>query len=291
MRLRDRLSGETFILISATLFAVSNIIMKLAVEAVPALQVMWIRFSFAAVLLALAGWMGLFQWRVERPWILVVRGLSVTLGALCSFPAVGLTSFGNFSVLVYTNPIFGTLISRWWFGERFTFRDAGLLALTFTGIVLIMRPGWHGVNLGDVLALTSGLLFGIALAVVKEAAKTESVWLITLSFYVTASLLSGPAVFHQWQAVTVTGVALVVGLMVVGTTAQLCETAGYRKTTVAVGGTLSYWTVVLSIVLGAWVFHEPLRPSFFAGAALIVGCGVYALRGMSPPFRSPAGKD
>ena len=275
MRLLERIRGEFLILAAAVLFACTNTLMKITVTHVPPLQVVWVRFGVPAVLMLVAGGFGWIVLRPQRPRLVLARALFTSLGAVCAFTAAGLTSFGNFSVLIYINPILGTMLSSWWFGESFKPKHIVILLLTFGGVALVMQPSWHGLALGDAVALMAGVFFGIALAIVREAAKTESAWSLTFVFYSLASILCAPIALSHPRPFTPLSLVLITALILIGTTAQMLETAGYRRTSVVVGGTLSYSTVVISILLGAWLFHEPLTPSFLAGAALIVGCGIY----------------
>ncbi len=288
--LLQRVRGDVLVLSSAILFGLSSALVKIVVASIHPLQAAWVRFIIPTVILLLGAKAGWFSLRVQRVGILGARGLFAAMGVMCAFYAVSLTTFSNFAVLVQTNPIFGTLISTWYFGEPFRRRHALVLLLSFGGIYLVMLPAWQGPQLGDLLALLSGLFFGVGIALMREATKTETIGSITLSFYLFASVLSAPVAWQYAQPFTATVLALLAGVMIIGTTAQVVEIAGYRRCSVAVGGSLSYFGVVVQIVMAVVFFHEALSGSFLLGAAVIIACGVWLLMERQPASYPPMEK-
>src|SRR5262249_55961749 len=113
------------------------------------------------------------------------------------------------------------------------------LAGSIGGVTLITGAHWTMVNRGDLIALLSGLLGGIAITSIRELRKTESAYSIFAAFCAAGVVSSLLMIQGAWQFPRGGALPAVAGVAFVATAGQLLMTAGYRHCSVALGGLLS----------------------------------------------------
>jgi drug/metabolite transporter (DMT)-like permease len=255
---------------AALLFGVMAILAKGAAARVPGPQIAFIRFSVGIAACAAAAtrirmrahnWRGLF-------W----RGAFGGAAVLCYFTAIQHLTVGMATLLNYTAPVFTALWAWLFLGERIALGTVGALALTTTGVAVVMvanaPPG--GVALGpwQIVGILSSILSGAAVATIREVRKTDGSWEIFAAFCVAGALVTGVPAARHWIAPTSTEWAMMVGVGVTSVVAQLMMTYALRDLPAAAAGVLFQLTPVSTLVLGRVIYGE--RPVGLAIAGAVV---------------------
>lgn len=145
--LTDNLRGAIFMMVSMAGFIVSDTIMKLLAADLPLFQAIFLRGSFAAVL------MGLLAWHknvlVYRPShddrvILGVRVIGEIGGMVCLLNALINMPIVNATAIVQAIPLVVTLGAAFFFAERVGWRSYLAIVIGFLGVLMIIRPGSDG---------------------------------------------------------------------------------------------------------------------------------------------------
>ncbi len=149
----------------------------------------------------------------------------------------------------------------------------------FAGVALVLRPAldqqqiWHGLA-----GLLSGLLAAMAylqVTALGRAGEPEE----RIVFYFS---LGGLAVGALWIALqgasghTLRGVALLLAIGLLATTAQMMMTRAYRIGHTLSNASLQYLGIVFSFVFGVLLFDDPVTWMALAGMALIIAAGLTA---------------
>lgn len=202
----------------------------------------------------------------------------------CYFNAISASSMSVAAVLLYTAPVFVTLMSAVFFHEKITSRKLGALALTFAGCVLVtglLPLGKQDVSFQTILfGLGSG--FGYALysifgkfALAKYHPSTVTFY--TFLFSAVCSLpLSG---LHRHMTLLMDGRAIVGGLCI----GVLCcilpyllYTSGLRHTQAGRAAILATAEPFVAALLGISLFHESVTAHKLLGMAAIF-CAILLL--------------
>ncbi|MDD9877193.1 MAG: DMT family transporter, partial [Magnetovibrio sp.] len=151
-------------------------------------------------LIAVVPWFIKLGWaplRTNRMGMLVARGTVNTFCMLGFFMAVSLTPLAEVTALGFTAPIFATLLAIFVFRERVGLRRWSAIAVGFFGVMVVLRPGFHEIGLGQILVLSSALGWGICMLMIKDLGRTESsVTTTTYMSLVMAPLSLVPALFY-----------------------------------------------------------------------------------------------
>lgn len=202
----------------------------------------------------------------------------------CYFNAISSSSMSVAAVLLYTAPVFVTLMSAVIFHEKITSRKLAALALTFVGCVLVtglLPLGQQSVSFRTILfGLGSG--FGYALysifgkfALVKYHPSTITFY--TVLFSAVCSLpLSG---LHRHLTVLADGRAIVGGLgigVLCCILPYLLYTGGLRHTEAGRAAILATAEPFVAALLGIGLFHESVTAYKLMGMAAIF-CSIFLL--------------
>lgn len=255
----------------------------------PVLQIS-LRSGIAAVLVVL-----LMLVQRERPvwrghW---TPGLAVgflfALEYLLLGEALRFTTASHAAVFLYTAPVFAALGLHWrlpsermaplqWAGTLLAFAGIALAFLARSGPAL--APDFL---IGDLLALLAGVAWGATTVVIRMSslarlpAKQTLLYQLVAAFLLLglAALALGQTGFNPsplalaslaYQGVIVSFVTFLVWFWLL------------RHYLASRLGTLSFMTPLFSVVLGAWLLHEPIEPAFLAGAVLVL-CGIVLVTG------------
>jgi drug/metabolite transporter (DMT)-like permease len=149
----------------------------------------------------------------------------------------------------------------------------------FAGVALVLRPTveqqqlWHGLS-----GLLSGMLAALAYLQVTALGRSGEPEQ-RIVFYFSVGGLAAGALWMLVQgaaAHTPRGLALLLAIGLLATTAQMMMTRAYRIGRTLANASLQYVGIVFSFVFGVLLFDDAVTASALAGMALIVGAGLFA---------------
>ena len=289
--------GYVLVIVAALLWATMGLFYKglMVTYALPALTIVFWRAAIAAVALFLA----LLAWRrsslrvQKRDWLLFLGFGAIGVAAFYAIyiHAISLSGMGVAAVLMYTAPIWVTLFSALFLGERLTGSKAVALFLALTGCALVGKlTDISGVPLnlpGIVAGLGAGLTYGAYILFSKGAAQRGySPWAALAYALALGTLFLLP--FQQpaeaLRPLSSPGIAL--WLLVLGLIPTLgggvAFNAGLHHVTASNASIVATLEPVMAAFLGWAVWDEQLDTRQFLGAVLILAAVVILQR---PPKR------
>lgn len=160
------LRGYSQVVIACILYGLIGIFIELIAD-MPIGSIIFYRlfFGLAAIALYLAVTGRFFELRLkEKKSRLLMLGLFEAVAVLAYFYSVRYTSVSMAVLLLYTAPIYVSLLSPLLLKEKSTSRSIIALALSITGVVMIVQPQIlnNGNSISGVaFGLASGLLYGL----------------------------------------------------------------------------------------------------------------------------------
>ena len=212
------------------------------------------------------------------------RGISGSVAMVLFFYCITVLPLATAVTLNYTAPLFLTILTMLVFKEKFNLPLTVAIALGFCGVVLLLQPTLEREQLlPGLLGLASGCLAGIAFLNIRQLAVTGEPDSRTVFYFsLIASLGSGVWIlFGTAHEVAPKGFAILLGLGISATLAQLAMTRAYRTGKTLVVGSLSYSTIVFASLFGMLLWGEALSLGSWLGMALVIASGVLSLR-LSP---------
>ncbi|WP_258870583.1 DMT family transporter [Pyrobaculum aerophilum] len=179
-------------------------------------------------------------------------------------------------MLYYTGPLLAVVIMHF-LGERTNWARLGLAAAAFIGAVAVIKPFNISGSAGALIALASGVLYGLLIVTNKLAVK--SLPPIRLVFYQTAivAIVTAPFLFTTKFHLTVGGITIVLAAALVNTLFALyLWYNALKKISVNLASVLSYLDPVFATAFAYFFLGQIPSATTLLGGALIISSGVFA---------------
>ena len=298
----SRLLAAACLVGGVLVFSMQDVILKWISGSYPLTQAMAIRSTTAIVILLI--WIG----RVEglhkifsRRWrTLAWRGtiLMVAYGTYyLAFPAMKLAEVVT---LFFIAPILITALGQPLLGERVRFGGWVAVLVGFAGVVVTYWPGLSGRSSLDwalLLPIVAALTYGLSAIMVRKLGPTESAsvmglyqnamyllwvlalavlfntgWIPTTDLHPSLAFLLRPWSFEHWEEV-----AMLVACGPISALGTVLLAQAYRMTEANFVATFEYTGLIWATLWGFLIWGEIPTLYMIAGAALIIGAGLYML--------------
>lgn len=280
-------SGAALILLAGVFWGSMGLfVRRLTALGFDSLQITAARLSLAglgfALLLLLREPEGFrLRWR-DVPLFLALGLLSILFFTLCYFSAMTRMPLSTAAILLYTSPIWVTLLSALFLHERLTGRRLLALALAFLGCALVSGFSGGLTPVGLLLGLGSGLGYGLysifgAVALRRCSPFTVTAWTFLIAG-VGSWFVTPPQAFLETLRACPspgeTALFLLLTALVTAIVPFLCYTLGLRRVEAGRAAILATVEPLVATLFGVFVFHEPLTALSALGIALILSAVV-----------------
>ena len=262
-------------------FGIMAATIKLGHQAdIPLVELAFYRFAFG--LPPLLAWIAVTRnfgaWRTSRPGAHVARGILGFAAMTLGFGALAYLPLAEASTIGFVAPLFSVILSALILREPVGRYRWSAVAAGFIGVLIVMQPSGTDLpplGLGMALLATLGVA-GVTITI-RQMSGTEStptivLWFTGFSMFVSGLLMPFFATAHdtgEWLLLIVIGLA--------GGAGQLFLTSSLRFAPVSVVVPFDYIQLHWAVLLGwaIWDTHPPA--STWAGAAIIIGSGVFTV--------------
>lgn len=219
----------------------------------------------------------------HRPWLHLGRGASVAIGGSCFFAAIFLMPLSEATAIQFTSPMFVAVGSALFMREHASKAVWACTLLAFTGVLIVLRPnvselGWAAL-LPMVTALTMATMMILNRKAMGEGGALKMQYLISIFalpvLFALTWLTSRGAGGHFTLPMPST--ALVAKCAIVSVTASCAHGLLYMATeraSAAVIAPMTYVQMIVSILIGYFVYGDMPDLTAMGGAALIIASGL-----------------
>lgn len=279
--LSDNTRGALLMMGSMAAFSFGDACIKAMGGQIPLSQLLVLRGILASTFLFVLAWrMDALRFRLpRRDWALVVLRSVAEVGAAYFFiTALFNMPFANVSALLQLLPLTVTLGSALVFREAVGWRRWTAIAVGFSGMLLIVKPGTEGFNAYTLIALASVACITVRDLATRRMSSAVPSLMVTLCGAVMVLLFAGVLSFGQdWVALTPRLAALIGAAAVFVIGGYLFSVLVMRVGDVAVVAPFRYTALVWALLLGFLFFGEWPGPLTMVGAAIVVATGLYTL--------------
>ena len=299
MQQSDR-AGLLFALAGFCTLSLGDAIIKGMAGEWPAPAMALTRYGVGTVLLAvlIVRREGPAALRLPRDSLQWVRGIAISLSAVGMFLAVWIMPLAEATTIVFTQPIITAVLAMLVLGERARLSTWAATAVAFAGVFLVLRPNFETAGWGVLLPVLSAA--GMAVTIIVNRKVTGRASVLAMQYYMsvtamifllvatTAAHFSGLEDFRMnWPHWSVAARCAFIGL-----TATLAQWLIFMGTVKAGAGTIApmtYGQLLMAVALGAVFFGDWPDATALAGAAVIIGSGLFLWwRGRAHDRASPA---
>ncbi|MEY1557319.1 DMT family transporter [Yoonia sp. R2331] len=235
--------------------------------------VAWARFALAVIVLAPLSGMQRHEWRLMLDWRLILRAALIAGGIACILTALKTEPMANAFAGFFIGPVVAFVLSALILKERVTVLRAGLLAVSFAGVLIVVRPGF-GVSVGMGFAVLAGCLHGGYLVTTRWLAPGFRPRFLLLSQLAIGTVLLAPFAVGGAGAFSAVAMGLLTISALGSAIGNLLLVQVNRTTPAGVIAPLIYSQLIAAMVLGLLVFGDWPDRWTLVGLVVIIAAGV-----------------
>ncbi|WP_227421632.1 DMT family transporter [Pacificispira spongiicola] len=280
MVLSDNIRGAALMAISMAAFVSNDTLVKLVSSDLGLFQILFLRGIMAtAALIVIAHFRGQLFVSLERRDIGVMAlRLIGEIGATMSFlTALFNMPLANVTAILQALPLAVTLGAAVFLRESVGWRRLSAIAIGFTGVLIIVRPGTEGFNSFATFALLSvGFVVLRDLSTRRLGSKVPSIFaaLMTSIAVTTIGALAVP--FSDWHPVQAPQLTALAGSTVFLVIGYLSSVMTMRVGEIAFVAPFRYTAMIWAILLGFLVFGQFPDNWTLLGSAVVIAMGLYS---------------
>ncbi len=248
--------------------------------ALPVLQVAWFRFFSHAVLnIAVFGPRDCMRaFKSSRPGLQMLRGVLLFSTTALNFAALRYLQLDLIATMFFLSPFIvailaGPILDEWIGWRRFI-----AILVGFSGVLLIVRPGFGGVHWAIVYSFGATSVYACYIVLTRYLARHDSSLITQIHTPLAGTVLLFPLAAYVW--VWPPDLLIWILLFATGTiggAGHYLLILAHRNTPAPVLSPFTYIGLVSQTALGYAVFSDVPDVWTLAGGSVIIGSGLYLL--------------
>ena len=192
---------------------------------------------------------------------------------LIYFSALVLLPIEKLTAISFVVPLIVTILAVFFLGEKIYIYRTLALILGFSGMLVIIRPGFVDISIGVYMVLFSALLWSINIIITKKISKDDSAITILAYQSIFMSLLSFFIVLFFWEMPSLKTFIYLILAAMCGTVLHLTLNHAFKLVDVSMTQPYSFLNLIFASIIGYFVFDE--MPDLYTWiGALIIFTGV-----------------
>ena len=272
----NALKGIGFMVLACVFFGAMHVGVRHVTQSIHPFEAAFFRNFFGLLVLAPSFIThGLRPLRTQRFGLHCVRAALNVVAMLSFFYALSITPVVLVQALAFTSPLFTAVLAILLLGERVRARRLTAIVIGFAGTALIIRPGVQPFEFGPALVLASAAVWGYVVVLIKSLSRTDSAVTITAYMVLLMSPMTLVCALFVWTWPSGGELAVLVGIGIAGTLAQMLMTQSLRLAETSVVLPFDFTKLVWSAFFAWLLFGELIDTWTLAGALVIFSGGLY----------------
>jgi drug/metabolite transporter (DMT)-like permease len=270
-------------LTSVILLSTMAVCVKFLGSDIPSGQIIFVRGIISMAVLALIAQRvaGLHLLKTRNWRSHALRSLMGTTSMFCWFTALTLIPLADFTAIMFTAPMFLTVLAMLFLGERIHHYRWTALAVGFVGVLVMIGPHLSfdgGGTLGVALSLAAAVSSAMAMMFLRSMSGGGE-HAITITFYFSLTTMVCAAITALWGWPAPTPLQwMIIGLAgLFGVFGQLLMTYSYHYAEASTIAPLDYTNLLMAVGYGYYLFDEVPGLSTWLGAPLVIAAGLVIL--------------
>ena len=270
-----RLAGIGLMLLAIFMFSFGDALGKFMVATYSVGQLLWLRACAALIVLVPMIWRHRADFaRLERPWLQLLRVTLSTLEVAAFFLATVYLPLADVITYYLACPIFVTALSAIVLRERVGWRRWSAVLVGFCGVLIALRPSAQTISAPALIALGGSLSFALLMLITRSLRATPDIVLASSQFAGTFLLGALMSPFG-WVTPSPGSLVLFAAAGCISVSALLCVNRSLKLASASVVVPYQYSMIVWAMMFGYLVFGDVPSMATIAGAAIIIGAGLY----------------
>ena len=254
---------------------VTGIVRYLGSE-LPAAESAFIRYAFGLLIMG-PSIIAVLRSRPPRDLMVsfTVRGFVHSLGVICWFFAMARIPIAEVTAIGYVTPIFVTIGAAIFLGETLKIRRIMGVVAAFVGALIILRPGFEDISIGQIAQLTAAPLFATSYLMTKNLTGRTDSGTIVAMLTLACTVFLFPFALWDWKTPGLWECFWLFITALCATFGHLAMTKALQAAPVSVTQPVTFLQLVWASLLGIFMFGEAVDPYVILGGTIIVGAASF----------------
>jgi drug/metabolite transporter (DMT)-like permease len=273
------LLGIAFMIAATTAFPFMTALAQILTHRYPPEQVVWARLvgHLIFVLLVFAprtGWRQIF--RTTMPITQSARSFVQVFSTGFYFSSVKFLELAQATTISFTTPFLVTMMAPFMLGEKLSLHRIGALVVGFLGVLIVIRPGSNVFQWAMLGILASTAFYALYQVLTRRVAGHDPPATTVVYSVLVGTIVLSFFVMFRWRTPdNMADAAMLCGIGVFGGIGHWCLAKAMTYAPANVMSPFGYWQLIGATVLG-YLINDNLPDAFtWAGAAVIIGAGIY----------------
>jgi len=264
-----------FMILSGFFATTMHCLIRFATEDHHPFEVAFFRTIFVLIIfLPLVARNGITSLKSNNVKLQTFRAIVGSVAMLCMFYGLSITELAKATALMFTVPIFATILAILFLKEIVGIRRWIAMLVGFSGALIVLRPDIE-LGFGPILILCASLMWSSSMLMAKTLTKTDTISSIT--FWQAAGLI--PATFilaiQVWEWPSLSQLFMFLMIAIAGTLVHWFLNEALKRAEISALLPLDYLRLIWSVSMGFIFFNELPQAGLWFGAALILGASTY----------------
>ena len=264
-----------FMILSGFFATTMHCLIRFATEDHHPFEVAFFRTIFVLIIfLPLVARNGITSLKSNNVKLQTFRAIVGSVAMLCMFYGLSITELAKATALMFTVPIFATILAILFLKEIVGIRRWIAMLVGFSGALIVLRPDIE-LGFGPLLILCASLMWSSSMLMAKTLTKTDTISSIT--FWQAAGLI--PATFilaiQVWEWPSLSQLVMFLMIAIAGTLVHWFLNEALKRAEISALLPLDYLRLIWSVSMGFIFFNELPQAGLWFGAALILGASTY----------------
>jgi len=280
----DKAAGISYMILGIASLSFMDALGKRVAANYSVFQMLAIRSTVAiGLLIVLLAFLGkLRTLRTRQPGGHALRSGCGLTAFVCFYAALRHMTLADAVAIAFGSPFLVTALGRFLLKEPVAPRRWMAIVLGFLGMLVIVRPGRSGFHPAALLVVVSGIAYALMMVLARwmtrPARPVESTHAFVFYMLAGQAVVAWLVAAQGWRTPDPRALMEMGAMAVFGILGNYGLAQAFRTAPVATVAPFEYTGLIWAVGLGAILFGDVPPPSFWAGAAIIVGAGLYTLR-------------
>ncbi len=248
--------GIFYMILSAFSFALMGVFLKSAGD-LPVIQ----KMIFRSYIISIASFTAIKLMKVKlsvnnNHKLLIIRSIFGTGGMICAFYSIDKLVLSDATILNKISTFILLIFSSIFLKEKLKKEHLLFIALSFLGVLLIVRPTFDIKTIPYLVSLLGAVLAAGAYTILRVLGKRVHPMVTVFYFASFGAIILTPMAFINFKPMTITQVLLLIGAGLCATIGQFGLSFGYKYASAKEVSIYSYTGVVFSAVFSIIFFGK-----------------------------------
>ena len=274
---KSNLKGAVLALIAFGIYATHDVIVKIMGASYGPFQIIFfsVLLSFPIVMIMLIRDTSEGNLIPRHPWWSLLRTIATVVAGVSAFYAFSQLSLAQTYALLFTTPLFITLLAIPVLGEKVGPRRWSAVIIGLVGVLIVLQPGQAELGLGHLAGVVAAVGVALASIIVRKIGQNERPVVLLLYPMVANFILMAAIMPFVYRPMPVEHLGAFGLIAILGFLATLLLIAAYKAGEAVIVAPMQYSQIIWATLFGVLFFDEQLGMATLIGTVVIIMSGLY----------------